>query len=109
MFNEGKRGKSLSFGELLIAAGISGMPAAYLTTPFGKDASRVLGEKTHRQMSSKPVCKHKRERGRLCTRVLPTVSERSRSRKVQRVSLSFLVDRSQQLSSRVVLLGEYSI
>ncbi|ORX36058.1 putative mitochondrial inner membrane protein [Kockovaella imperatae] len=33
VFNEGKRGKVLSFGELLLAAGISGMPAAYLTTP----------------------------------------------------------------------------
>ncbi|TXT09606.1 uncharacterized protein COLE_03540 [Cutaneotrichosporon oleaginosum] len=32
-FGEGKRGKVLSFGELLLAAGISGMPAAYLTTP----------------------------------------------------------------------------
>lgn len=36
VFHEGRQGKSLSFGELLIAAGISGMPAAYLTTPFGK-------------------------------------------------------------------------
>lgn len=32
-FGEGKRGKVLSFGELLLAAGIAGMPAAYLTTP----------------------------------------------------------------------------
>jgi len=35
VFGEGKRGKVLSFGELLLAAGISGMPAAYMTTPFG--------------------------------------------------------------------------
>jgi hypothetical protein len=33
VFHEGKRGKVLSFGELLLAAGIAGMPAAYLTTP----------------------------------------------------------------------------
>jgi solute carrier family 25 aspartate/glutamate transporter 12/13 len=26
VFNEGKQGKTLSFGELLIAAGVSGMP-----------------------------------------------------------------------------------
>jgi solute carrier family 25 aspartate/glutamate transporter 12/13 len=36
VFHEGKRGKVLSFGELLMAAGISGMPAAYMTTPFGE-------------------------------------------------------------------------
>lgn len=30
MFNEGHHGKVLSFGELLAAAGIAGMPAAYL-------------------------------------------------------------------------------
>ncbi|WVR06016.1 hypothetical protein IAU60_003044 [Kwoniella sp. DSM 27419] len=33
VFHEGRRGKVLSFGELLTAAGIAGMPAAYLTTP----------------------------------------------------------------------------
>ncbi|WVF70310.1 hypothetical protein IAT40_005099 [Kwoniella sp. CBS 6097] len=33
LFHEGRRGKVLSFGELLMAAGIAGMPAAYLTTP----------------------------------------------------------------------------
>lgn len=33
MFSEGKQGKQLSFGELLLAAGIAGMPAAYMTTP----------------------------------------------------------------------------
>ncbi|WWD17746.1 hypothetical protein CI109_102187 [Kwoniella shandongensis] len=33
VFHEGRRGKVLSFGELLMAAGIAGMPAAYLTTP----------------------------------------------------------------------------
>jgi hypothetical protein len=42
VFGEGKRGKVLSFGELLLAAGISGMPAAYMTTPFGK-FQRFLG------------------------------------------------------------------
>lgn len=36
VFHEGKRGKQLSFGELMLAAGISGMPAAYLTTPAGQ-------------------------------------------------------------------------
>lgn len=35
IFHEGRRGKQLSFGELMLAAGISGMPAAYLTTPAG--------------------------------------------------------------------------
>lgn len=33
LFHEGRHGKRLSFGELLLAAGIAGMPAAYLTTP----------------------------------------------------------------------------
>jgi len=33
VFHEGQHGKQLSFGELLLAAGIAGMPAAYLTTP----------------------------------------------------------------------------
>jgi solute carrier family 25 aspartate/glutamate transporter 12/13 len=33
VFHEGRHGKQLSFGELLLAAGIAGMPAAYLTTP----------------------------------------------------------------------------
>jgi solute carrier family 25 aspartate/glutamate transporter 12/13 len=35
VFNEGRRGKVLSTGELLLAAGIAGMPSAYMTTPFG--------------------------------------------------------------------------
>lgn len=33
VFHEGRHGKRLSFGELLLAAGIAGMPAAYMTTP----------------------------------------------------------------------------
>jgi solute carrier family 25 aspartate/glutamate transporter 12/13 len=33
VFHEGLDGKKLSFGELLLSAGIAGMPAAYLTTP----------------------------------------------------------------------------
>lgn len=35
VFHEGRRGKVLSTGELLVAAGVSGMPSAYGTTPFG--------------------------------------------------------------------------
>jgi hypothetical protein len=34
VFHEGKQGKILSTGELLLAAGTAGMPAAALTTPF---------------------------------------------------------------------------
>ena len=33
VFREGHNGKKLGFGETLMAAGIAGMPAAYLTTP----------------------------------------------------------------------------
>lgn len=33
VFKEGRQGKQLGMGELLLAAGIAGMPAAYLTTP----------------------------------------------------------------------------
>jgi solute carrier family 25 aspartate/glutamate transporter 12/13 len=36
VFHEGRRGKVLSTGELLLAAGAAGMPSAYLTTPFGE-------------------------------------------------------------------------
>jgi len=44
VFHEGRRGKRLSFGELLLAAGVSGMPAAYLTTPAGESSCVSKGK-----------------------------------------------------------------
>ena len=36
IFRDGENGKKLSFLETLSAAGIAGMPSAYLTTPAGE-------------------------------------------------------------------------
>lgn len=41
VFKEGKQGKILSTGELLMAAGIAGMPSAALTTPFDVVKTRL--------------------------------------------------------------------
>ena len=40
VFGEGQNGKKLSFVQTLAAAGIAGMPSAYLTTPAGEYARR---------------------------------------------------------------------
>ncbi|KAJ9107909.1 hypothetical protein QFC19_002652 [Naganishia cerealis] len=44
-FGEGHQGKQLSFGELLLAASIAGMPSAYLTTPFDCVKTRLQAER----------------------------------------------------------------
>ncbi|GHJ87567.1 hypothetical protein NliqN6_3969 [Naganishia liquefaciens] len=44
-FGEGRNGKQLSFGELLLAASIAGMPSAYLTTPFDCVKTRLQAER----------------------------------------------------------------
>jgi solute carrier family 25 aspartate/glutamate transporter 12/13 len=41
VFREGENGKKLSFVETLTAAGIAGMPAAYLTTPADVVKTRI--------------------------------------------------------------------
>ena len=44
LFGEGKRGKVLSTGELLMAAGMSGAPAAFLTTPADVIKTRLQSQ-----------------------------------------------------------------
>jgi len=44
VFNEGKGGKKLSFGELLASASIAGMPAAFFTTPADVIKTRLQVE-----------------------------------------------------------------
>ncbi|KAH7339000.1 mitochondrial carrier domain-containing protein [Rhizoctonia solani] len=44
IFNEGYHGKKLTFGETLLAAGIAGMPAAYLATPADVIKTRLQVE-----------------------------------------------------------------
>jgi len=44
VFREGENGKKLSFVETLTAAGIAGMPAAYLTTPADVVKTRIQSE-----------------------------------------------------------------
>ncbi|EIW72497.1 hypothetical protein TREMEDRAFT_41792 [Tremella mesenterica DSM 1558] len=44
VFHEGRRGKVLSFGELLISAGVAGMPAAYFTTPADVVKTRLQSQ-----------------------------------------------------------------
>ncbi|CCA67158.1 probable mitochondrial carrier protein ARALAR1 [Serendipita indica DSM 11827] len=44
VFHEGHNNKKLSFGETLAAAGIAGMPAAYLTTPADVVKTRLQVE-----------------------------------------------------------------
>lgn len=45
VFHEGRRGKELSFGELLLAASVAGMPAAALTTPADVVKTRLQAER----------------------------------------------------------------
>lgn len=52
VFREGENGKKLSFFETLTAAGIAGMPAAYLTTPA--DVIKVC-EESKSQVYARPV------------------------------------------------------
>ncbi|KDN36523.1 hypothetical protein RSAG8_10770, partial [Rhizoctonia solani AG-8 WAC10335] len=44
VFNDGYHGKKLTFGETLLAAGIAGMPAAYLATPADVIKTRLQVE-----------------------------------------------------------------
>ncbi|KAK9900131.1 mitochondrial carrier [Cystobasidium minutum MCA 4210] len=44
LFREGENGKTLSFMQTLTAAGIAGMPAAYLTTPADVIKTRLQSE-----------------------------------------------------------------
>ncbi|KAK4683810.1 hypothetical protein P7C73_g6410, partial [Tremellales sp. Uapishka_1] len=55
VFNEGKQGKVLGFGELLTAAAIAGMPAAYLTTPADVIKTRLQSQQRAGQTVYKGV------------------------------------------------------
>ncbi|GLB35821.1 putative mitochondrial carrier (TC 2.A.29) family protein [Lyophyllum shimeji] len=53
LFNEGYNGKQLSFLETLAAAGVAGMPAAYLTTPADVVKTRLQVEARQGQTNYK--------------------------------------------------------
>lgn len=55
VFHEGYNGKHLSFGETLAAAGIAGMPAAYLTTPADVVKTRLQVESKQGQTNYRGV------------------------------------------------------
>lgn len=54
-FHEGKNGKALSFGELLAAASISGMPAAFFTTPADVIKTRLQVEARKGQVTYRGI------------------------------------------------------
>lgn len=51
VFHEGKKGKKLGFGEMLISASAAGMPAAFLTTPADVIKTRLQVEARKGQAS----------------------------------------------------------
>lgn len=54
-FHEGKDGKKLGFGEMLAAAAIAGMPAAFLTTPADVIKTRLQVEARKGQATYKGI------------------------------------------------------
>lgn len=54
-FGEGKNGKKLGFGQLLLSASIAGMPAAFLTTPADVIKTRLQVEARKGQATYKGI------------------------------------------------------
>ena len=88
IFREGENGKKLSFFETLTAAGIAGMPAAYLTTPAGACHAAPLRNFMLRlkllyacQMLSRRVYNPRRRKDTLHTLATSMPSARSRQKR----------------------------